>query len=300
MRRRSPSAIAAAALLLAGCSNKPPHSPLRANLAVDLPITLGAAAVGGFSEAAKGSLCGPSCYPSYTDPKLRRRLYQDLNSLDRPVVGNHSTVAAGASDALLIMNVAAPFVLDAFDVASLDGRTGDRWAGYGTDALILAEVLALDVALNNVVKYAVRRPRPFVYSALTCDPARPDSDACDKLHDPDALLSFYSGHSSISFASATAYSTLFTMRHPRWSSALVWITLEGLATVTASLRVAAGKHFVTDVITGAVVGGSIGFLVPYLHRRLPLPELSVSRRAYRLQFLPTAFPGGAGLSLLVR
>ena len=39
------------------------------------------------------------------------------------------------------------------------------------------------------------------------------------------------------------------------------------AAVTASLRVAAGKHFFTDVLTGAGVGSAVGFLVPYLHRR---------------------------------
>ena len=39
-----------------------------------------------------------------------------------------------------------------------------------------------------------------------------------------------------------------------------------LATLTAVLRVLGGNHFATDVITGAVVGTSVGFLVPFLHR----------------------------------
>jgi membrane-associated phospholipid phosphatase len=28
----------------------------------------------------------------------------------------------------------------------------------------------------------------------------------------------------------------------------------------------AGKHFPTDVLTGVLVGGAVGTLVPYLHR----------------------------------
>ena len=39
-----------------------------------------------------------------------------------------------------------------------------------------------------------------------------------ELRDPDSLLSFYSGHSSWSFASATAHSYLFTLRHPHWTT----------------------------------------------------------------------------------
>jgi undecaprenyl-diphosphatase len=40
-----------------------------------------------------------------------------------------------------------------------------------------------------------------------------------------------------------------------------------MAVLTASFRVAAGMHFVTDVVAGAALGSAIGFFVPYLHRQ---------------------------------
>jgi membrane-associated phospholipid phosphatase len=66
---------------------------------------------------------------------------------------------------------------------------------------------------------------------------------------------------------ATAYATIFTLRHPRARAAVpVWLAALGLATATAVLRVEAGKHFWTDVIAGSLAGAAVGVLVPTLHR----------------------------------
>jgi len=32
------------------------------------------------------------------------------------------------------------------------------------------------------------------------------------------------------------------------------------------LRYASGKHFPTDIITGALVGSAVGYFIPFLHR----------------------------------
>jgi membrane-associated phospholipid phosphatase len=51
----------------------------------------------------------------------------------------------------------------------------------------------------------------------------------------------------------------------------VW--LWGLAAVgplgMAATRVGAGRHFYSDVLTGALVGGLLGGLVPLVHPRRP-------------------------------
>jgi membrane-associated phospholipid phosphatase len=39
-----------------------------------------------------------------------------------------------------------------------------------------------------------------------------------------------------------------------------------LAATVGTLRVLSGKHFPTDVLTGAVVGSALGWLIPELHR----------------------------------
>lgn len=250
---------------------------------IDLPVVLGSGAIALGSELAKSELPGPYCGFS-CDPA-------NLNALDRTVVGNRSDVARKVSDVFLGASIGLPFALDLIDV--LANRPGDGMRGYGQDFLVLAEVLIVNVALNNVVKFAVRRPRPLVY-----DPAQDDAARSE----PDAALSFYSGHSSTSFSMATAYSYLFMLRHPGSKLIVpVWLLSEGMAAATAYLRVAAGKHFWTDVLTGALVGSALGILIPYLHHRVMPKTLpaSLARSGLHLLAVPTISTDGAGLLVSV-
>jgi membrane-associated phospholipid phosphatase len=41
----------------------------------------------------------------------------------------------------------------------------------------------------------------------------------------------------------------------------------GTAAAVGGLRIAAGKHFPTDILAGAAVGSLVGYLVPRLHLR---------------------------------
>lgn len=123
------------------------------------------------------------------------------------------------------------------------------------DALVVAEawILAEDVTL--LTKFLFGRERPFVRALpaaqkpLTAQPS-------------DNNLSFISGHTSGAFAVAVAAGTVATMRGYRLAP-LVWGTGLPLAAATGYLRVAADKHWLTDVAAGAIVGGIIGFAVPY-------------------------------------
>ena len=71
---------------------------------------------------------------------------------------------------------------------------------------------------------------------------------------------------------AVATGVLFARRHPasgwRWA---VWAGALALAGATAALRVAAGRHFFTDVVVGAAAGSAVGFGLPYLHLRGEAP-----------------------------
>ncbi len=162
--------------------------------------------------------------------------------------------AAPASDALLYSSMVLPIVADLGDV--LGHRTGMR--GWGKDVAVLVETATVNAALNTAVKFAIGRPRPFSYGL---DGSGRDPTA------GDARLSFYSGHTSTTFAMATAYGYLFMARHPRskWV-APVWILGYALAGTTGVLRVAAGKHFWSDVIVGALAGTAVGFGIPAAHR----------------------------------
>lgn len=276
---------------------RPAHeSPLALFPAVDFPLTIGAVAAGLVPEVLKGELKGPHC-GLMCDPA-------DVNALDRSVIGNRSVAAAKASDALLYSLMAAPFVIDLIDALATGARSGQRGAmraaarGWATDLVILGEVLAVNFLVTNVVKQAVMRPRPLVY-----DPA---VDGSTRLG-ADAALSFFSGHSSTTFAMATAYSILFMKRHPDHPGWYVpmFIVTEGLAAATAVLRTQAGKHFYTDVLAGAVVGASIGALIPLVHLRRPgsgpgRAPAPASASALSLRLLPSVSTTGFGLTLLAQ
>lgn len=263
------------------------EGPIQVNLAVDLPVTVGAGLIALGIELAKPELPGPYCGLMCSTASI--------NALDRSVVGNHSLLAKSASDGLVAAQMALPVIADLAD--ALGSAAAHRYPGWQRDAMkrhgesvvVLAETLGLNLLLNGVVKMAVRRPRPLVY-----DPAVPGSDRLA----PDASQSFYSQHASTAFAMATAYSTLLTLRHPDLPGVYVpiWILSEGAALATALLRVEAGKHFYTDVLVGAAVGAAIGVAVPMLHRR----KLRLPMGLGALRMAPMLLPDGAGLALVLR
>lgn len=66
--------------------------------------------------------------------------------------------------------------------------------------------------------------------------------------------SFFSGHTSAAFSSAAFLCA--TENEDKCAIGL------GLATATGYLRISARKHWTTDVLIGAFVGGTLGYAVP--------------------------------------
>ena len=271
--------LAVAALVpgAAGAEGAPPGSPFDVNLAIDLPLTLGAAAASVVPFIFRGEVAAPACGLSCNP--------DSVNPIDRMAIGRRVPGAGLTSDILYGAAVVLPVAFDLIDVVAT--RPGDRFTGFWKDMVVLAQVAAVDNLLNSMVKYAVRRPRPFAYD-LSLDPAERTSAS--------AGLSFYSGHASTSFALATAYSTLFSMRHPRSRLRIpVWIGMHLLAATIAVLRVESGNHFWTDIVVGGAVGSGVGLMVTHLHRRRAGTE--GSRKGYAVRILPMAVAGGGGLTL---
>jgi len=224
------------------------HSPYQINLPLDLGITVGTLAVGGmprlFLEEYLQPECGLACDPD------------QVNSLDRQVIGNHSQTANLLSDIGDGAGWSLPFVIGALDVMISDPVDG--WSGYGKDALVYLQTLSVTLCVNNLLSFMIRRPRPLVY-----DVNRSDEDRLLG----DSAMSFPSGHTSSAFAMATAYSYTFTLRHPDSPWVIpVWAGTHALAAATGILRVEAGDHFWTDVAAGAILGIGLGALIPYLHQ----------------------------------
>jgi membrane-associated phospholipid phosphatase len=128
------------------------------------------------------------------------------------------------------------------------------------DAMLYAESAALTLGFTDMVKLAVRRPRPGAYRAAQRDPDYQNPST-------DSALSFFSGHASMTATLGATASYLAFTRSPH--TPRPWITLAvatALTTFVSVERVQAGKHFPTDVIAGSVAGAGIGIIVPHLHR----------------------------------
>ena len=119
---------------------------------------------------------------------------------------------------------------------------------YDRRLLIRAEILALNGMLSQTVKFAVGRQRPYSYF-----------NEAPRRKGGDEYLSFYSGHSSTSFAIAT--STAYLLSDAKDNN-LWWLVLIPAAT-TGWLRIAADKHYFTDVVVGAFVGSAIGYFIAH-------------------------------------
>jgi len=154
----------------------------------------------------------------------------------------------------------------------------DRWEAAFTDGVMYAESISLTLAIDDLVKIAVRRPRPSDYSA----------ENAGNTTNTDLSLSFFSGHEAV-LSSISATATYLAFIHSP-DSPRPWLTLAGGTLLTGFVgyeRVRAGAHFPTDVIMGAVAGAAVGVLVPHLHRR--------GTRPIWVDFAPA--PGGIGGSV---
>jgi membrane-associated phospholipid phosphatase len=174
-----------------------------------------------------------------------------FGSLDENVKRNFSDRAAALSDATLAVTIVAPVLLEL-----PRGWNGDT----GRHLLLYGEAISANLFVHSLTKYLVQRPRPYNYHS---DPRVAE---WAREAGKDSHVSFYSGHASTSFAAAVAGSYLFASgAADREIKAMVWLFEVTLASATANLRVRAGRHFYSDVVTGAIVGSAIGFLVPALH-----------------------------------
>lgn len=237
-----------------GAQPAPDLHPLHFSGDVDAPVL----AATGFAFLA-GNLMQSTLIPKPPCDPCRAA---DINPLDRSLAGRRDPLADRISYGMVALLLAAPLVGDGLDV--WHSHAGAR--SFGDDTGVYLEALAIDGALNEVVKLAVRRPRPFAYD--------PSLSAADRAS-ADTYVSFYSEHSSLAFTAAAAYTTIFALRHRDRPAltALVGLLTMTLAGSTAALRVVAGAHFYSDVAIGALVGTAVGVTMPLLHRRHRLPAL---------------------------
>lgn len=179
----------------------------------------------------------------------------DINRFDRSAVYNWSRPAHGWSNVTITTSVVSPLLLLAPMIKQKKGKD------IGTFAVMYSQIYLANLGVMELFKRVVKRPRPYLYgNQISLE---------EKLQFGfDGKRSFYSGHTANAFAGAVFCSTLFSKMYPQ--SALrpwVWVTTLSTATATGYLRYKAGKHFPTDIIVGALVGSTMGYVIPLLHEQ---------------------------------
>lgn len=230
-------------------------STFRYDLRIELPIVgvgLGAWIA---TEIAKPQLAPQPC-------RICERAADGTDQLNGFDAGVRSLLRAGQSDIPGRLSDVTAFGLTPALMIGL-GAIANYYQGSPkqglVDLLMVAESTVLAVDLNQLVKFAVGRERPFVH-------VLPEAEKTQGGNAADNNLSFYSGHTTMAFALATSAGTVASLRHYRLAP-LIWALGMPLATLAGLLRISADRHYATDVLTGMAVGSAMGFLGPWLHRK---------------------------------
>jgi membrane-associated phospholipid phosphatase len=233
-----------AVMALAGIGPRPSRAQEEPAAGYDVSLAVDGAVTGGL---VAGTLL-LSLWPVDTSKRWSSELF---GPLDDRVKNNFSDRAAMLSDAALVVTMVAPVLL-----ALPGGWNRDT----GRHLLLHGQAISANVFVQSLTKYLVQRPRPYNYHS---DPRVAE---LAREAGKDSHASFYSGHASTAFAAAVSGSYLFASGGAdREIKAMVWLFEMTLASTTTQLRARAGRHFYSDVLTGAVVGSAIGFLVPAFH-----------------------------------
>jgi membrane-associated phospholipid phosphatase len=193
--------------------------------------------------ATTATACTLDSIPFWLDRKIV--------GLDSPLSNTLSFVTEYAGGLLAIL---APWIIRNHTTPSTQSRPRRPLA---LNFLLLAEGTLLNGVFMETCRNLVQRPRPFVYEA-------PSAYGRVVSH----YTSFYSGHTSFT---AVAVVTAWAAVHrsgatPRQLKAVAALGAS-LVFLTGLFRVLAARHFVTDVLFGALAGASIACLVQARHAR---------------------------------
>jgi hypothetical protein len=205
------------------------------DVAVDLTTTMSLVATTFLLQLEVPELGGSSPCGGPCDPRT-------VNSMDRWVIEYESPLARTMSDVVGAAMLVLPLV-SIFE--------------YPEDSLIAGQALAATLLVTQTLKIMIQRPRPLAYN-----PSFPEEERFEG----DARLSMPSGHTSITFASATAFAVPWFTRHNGLLSFAGVAAAYSAASFVAVMRILGGKHFITDVLAGAAIGIGVGLVVTLAHQ----------------------------------
>jgi membrane-associated phospholipid phosphatase len=173
---------------------------------------------------------------------------QDVNQFDRYACSQWNPKVAKASDVLAL----GSGLMYSYFLFNPDYRKESvNIAGVAFQSLLLSQ------SLSNALKLGLRN-RPYLYNQEV---------NMEEKRKVDARMSFFSAHtstvSSLCYSFALAHNTYF----PNKRHTGIWIGAITIPAIEGFLRVKAGKHYPSDVITGYLVGLGSSFIMHYLHKQ---------------------------------
>jgi membrane-associated phospholipid phosphatase len=211
-------------------------------------------------------------------------------------------VADSADGRRRAQTIGTDLYLGSFGFSLADAVVG-AWAVRGSSD-VMSQMLLMDsevYALVGLLQFSaatiVRRERPYQRGCREgIDVGFPGCRA----DDIDSSKSFFAGHTAIAFTNAGL--TCAHHQHLHLYSTALDVLACGVTTasalVVAYTRIAADKHYASDDLVGAIVGGTAGYLVPtLLHYRGPLPAVALREPLRVSAVMPLATPSYLGLAL---
>jgi len=150
-----------------------------------------------------------------------------------------------------------------FDSILYAGAGEGSWDVAWQLSLIALEVFSLNHVLTVLVRLLARRERP-VGRFCREDPIGYADPVCD---DQPPAESFWSPQVSNAFAGAAlvcSFHDSLDLFGETWSDGMACGTAVAAAATTGLLRIMSDSNWITDVLSGAIVGTAIGALVPWI------------------------------------
>ena len=210
---------------------------------IDVPATLvfGAAAVYGMSV-----IYGRKEIPADVVMALDKNT---INKLDRPIAENYSLGAKATSDYFFYGSMPLPLLL------LFDKKIRKDGARVG---LLYLEALGVTGIFYAGSAMLVNRYRPYTYNPNVPIATRQNGNSRN---------SFIAGHPALVATSTFFMAKIYSDYHPNMKHKWILFASAGvISAATGYLRIKAGHHFITDVISGLVIGSLVGVLVPHIHK----------------------------------
>lgn len=210
---------------------------------IDIPVTAAGTAwtLYGFSKIYNRD--------SITATEILSLNRNNVNRFDRPGTYHYSPAAFRASNLFFYGSMPLPAVL------FFDKKIRKDAAKIG---LMYLEAMSATGTVYTVAAMSANRFRPYAYN---------EEVDIGKRTRGGARNSFFAGHVALVGTSTFFMAKVFTDYNPGLRNKWIYFTAAGALTATTGvLRLEAGEHFRTDVITGIAVGTLSGLLIPAIHK----------------------------------